>query len=285
MLSGARDPALSDTRIPRAQELAARSGARDWPVCSRARSFRRCLVSTAMSFGSKPIRRPAFRLSRSSGCPIARSTNHASACAAIIKSGFGFPPGRLLVNLAPADVCKEGPGFDLPIALALLALAFRGLSPRTELPEEAKKILQVPRLNNPAIWGDAVHVHCAKHDRAARRLYAEESASVRSHKPRAYRGERAAAGHGLDYHSFLLVGEIWERGADRSHVCAHRRARVAATRIGRVVAPLGRQHVVEGRVVSVTKGVVEASNESVDGGGSENGGLIQHGLSPDAEDG
>jgi len=174
--------------------------------------------------------------------------------AAIIKSGFGFPPGRLLVNLAPADVRKERPGFDLPIALALLALAFRGLSPRTELPEEAKKILQVPRLNNPAIWGDAVHVHCAKHDRAARRLYAEESASVRSHKPRAYRGERAAAGHGLDYHSFLLVGEVWERGADRSHVCAHRRARVAATRIGRVVAPLGRQHVVEGRVVSVTKG-------------------------------
>jgi len=41
--------------------------------------------------------------------------------AAIINSGFGFPPGRLLVNLAPADIRKEGPGFDLPIALALLA--------------------------------------------------------------------------------------------------------------------------------------------------------------------
>ena len=41
--------------------------------------------------------------------------------AAIINSGFGYPPGRLLVNLAPADVRKEGPGFDLPIALALLA--------------------------------------------------------------------------------------------------------------------------------------------------------------------
>jgi magnesium chelatase family protein len=41
--------------------------------------------------------------------------------AAIINSGFGFPPGRLLVNLAPADIRKEGPGFDVPIALALLA--------------------------------------------------------------------------------------------------------------------------------------------------------------------
>jgi magnesium chelatase family protein len=41
--------------------------------------------------------------------------------AAIVNSGFGFPPGRLLVNLAPADMRKEGPGFDVPIALALLA--------------------------------------------------------------------------------------------------------------------------------------------------------------------
>ncbi len=41
--------------------------------------------------------------------------------AALCNSGFGLPAGRLLVNLAPADVRKEGPGFDLPIALALLA--------------------------------------------------------------------------------------------------------------------------------------------------------------------
>ena len=41
--------------------------------------------------------------------------------AAIVNSGFGFPPGRLLVNLAPADMRKTGVGFDLAIALALLA--------------------------------------------------------------------------------------------------------------------------------------------------------------------
>jgi len=41
--------------------------------------------------------------------------------AAIVNSGFAFPPGRLLVNLAPADMRKAGVGFDLPIALALLA--------------------------------------------------------------------------------------------------------------------------------------------------------------------
>ncbi len=41
--------------------------------------------------------------------------------AAIVNSGFGVPPGRLLVNLAPADLRKTGVAFDLPIALALLA--------------------------------------------------------------------------------------------------------------------------------------------------------------------
>jgi len=39
---------------------------------------------------------------------------------AIINSGYPFPMSRLLVNLAPADIRKEGPIFDLPIALGLL---------------------------------------------------------------------------------------------------------------------------------------------------------------------
>ncbi len=42
--------------------------------------------------------------------------------AAIVNCGYRFPAGRVLVNLAPADVRKVGPGFDLPIALALLAI-------------------------------------------------------------------------------------------------------------------------------------------------------------------
>jgi magnesium chelatase family protein len=41
---------------------------------------------------------------------------------ALFNSGFAFPAGRLLVNLSPADVRKEGPSFDLPIALALMAI-------------------------------------------------------------------------------------------------------------------------------------------------------------------
>lgn len=41
--------------------------------------------------------------------------------AGIANSGFDFPLRRITVNLAPADVRKEGPAFDLPIALSLLA--------------------------------------------------------------------------------------------------------------------------------------------------------------------
>lgn len=40
--------------------------------------------------------------------------------AAIRNSGYAFPAARLTVNLAPADTKKEGPAFDLPIALATL---------------------------------------------------------------------------------------------------------------------------------------------------------------------
>src|SRR5258708_26275795 len=40
---------------------------------------------------------------------------------ALMNSGFKFPLGRTTINLAPADVKKEGPSFDLPIALGVLA--------------------------------------------------------------------------------------------------------------------------------------------------------------------
>jgi magnesium chelatase family protein len=40
---------------------------------------------------------------------------------ALGNSGFKFPLGRTTINLAPADVRKEGPSFDLPIAIGMLA--------------------------------------------------------------------------------------------------------------------------------------------------------------------
>ncbi|MBA3672390.1 MAG: hypothetical protein H0W68_10280, partial [Gemmatimonadaceae bacterium] len=40
--------------------------------------------------------------------------------AALVNSGFTVPPRRLTINLAPADIRKEGTAFDLPIALGVL---------------------------------------------------------------------------------------------------------------------------------------------------------------------
>lgn len=39
--------------------------------------------------------------------------------AAIRNSGARFPFGRVTVNLAPADIRKEGPSYDLSIALSI----------------------------------------------------------------------------------------------------------------------------------------------------------------------
>jgi len=51
--------------------------------------------------------------------------------AALKNSGYHFPADRITVNLAPADVKKEGSGFDLPIAVGILTAT--GLIPPTAL--------------------------------------------------------------------------------------------------------------------------------------------------------
>jgi len=41
--------------------------------------------------------------------------------AAVKNCGYDFPPRRITVNLAPADIKKEGAAFDLPMAIGILA--------------------------------------------------------------------------------------------------------------------------------------------------------------------
>ena len=41
---------------------------------------------------------------------------------AVANSGYFWPRGRTTINLAPADIKKEGPSFDLPIALGMIAV-------------------------------------------------------------------------------------------------------------------------------------------------------------------
>ena len=41
--------------------------------------------------------------------------------AALENNGYRFPVAEITVNMAPADIRKEGSGYDLPIAIAILA--------------------------------------------------------------------------------------------------------------------------------------------------------------------
>src|SRR3984893_15609948 len=56
-----------------------------------------------------------------------------SARSAIRNTGFEFPAHRITVNLAPGDVRKARPSFDLPIALGILAA--QGVVERPNIPE------------------------------------------------------------------------------------------------------------------------------------------------------
>lgn len=62
---------------------------------------------------------PSFTVVGLPGAAVQESRERVRA--ALKQLGAPLPPSRIVVNLSPADVRKEGPAFDLPIALALLA--------------------------------------------------------------------------------------------------------------------------------------------------------------------
>lgn len=74
---------------------------------------------------------PAFELSGLASAATKEARERVRP--AIKNSGFEFPRQRITVNLAPADLKKEGSHFDLPIALAILIAS--GQLPATALPE------------------------------------------------------------------------------------------------------------------------------------------------------
>jgi magnesium chelatase family protein len=62
---------------------------------------------------------PAFTVVGLPDKAVAESRERVRAALTVL--GLALPPRRITVNLAPADVLKEGSNFDLPIALGLLA--------------------------------------------------------------------------------------------------------------------------------------------------------------------
>ena len=87
-----------------------------------ARTPSRSTASRPAASGWRPTSAAACPRSRSSGSPTRRCARRASASARrSTNSGYVFPDERITVNLAPAYLRKVGPGFDLPLAVALLA--------------------------------------------------------------------------------------------------------------------------------------------------------------------
>ncbi len=66
--------------------------------------------------------------------------------AAIKNTGLEFPLERITVNLAPADIKKEGAAFDLAIAMGIVLAAARKKSPDGEVPEEWSRVIYLGEL-------------------------------------------------------------------------------------------------------------------------------------------
>ncbi len=84
-------------------------------LCRGQLGLRAPLVQVEVNLGTGL---PAFSIVGLPAAAVRESRERVRA--AIENCGFDFPAGRLTVNLAPADLPKEGGRFDLPIALGIL---------------------------------------------------------------------------------------------------------------------------------------------------------------------
>jgi magnesium chelatase family protein len=73
---------------------------------------------------------PAFSLVGLPDAAVRESRERVRA--ALVNSGFEFPLKRITANLAPADLRKAGPGFDLAIAAAILIASGQLTGPALE---------------------------------------------------------------------------------------------------------------------------------------------------------
>ena len=96
---------------------------------------------------------------------------------AIKNSGFDLPPTRITINLAPADLKKEGSGFDLPIAIGILG-AYGGLAIRRRQRLRPRRRAR-PRRHPSRRAGHAAHRH-----RRARTPASATSSSLRPTRAR-----------------------------------------------------------------------------------------------------
>lgn len=88
---------------------------------------------------------------------------------ALANSKFEFPSGRIIVNLAPADVPKEGGRFDLPIALGILVASGQLRAPEgscalTHCEFYGELALSGELKSVPGMLLAAANANCAQHE-------------------------------------------------------------------------------------------------------------------------
>ena len=142
--------------------------------------------------------------------------------AALVNSKFEFPAGRITVNLAPADVPKEGGRFDLPIALGVIIA-----SGQLKAPEDSPVLHRCEFYGELALGGElkpvqgmllaAAHASRAGHEMILPQADADEACVGTRHIVR-------GAGTLLDVCRHLLGEQV---------VPAHERAPIAIRSVNR----------------------------------------------------
>ena len=82
------------------------------------------IIDVEIDYSGVVLDKPIFNMVGLPDAAVRESRDRVTA--ALRNSGFDLPPTRITVNLAPADLKKEGSGFDLPIAIGILG-AYGGL--------------------------------------------------------------------------------------------------------------------------------------------------------------
>ncbi len=76
------------------------------------------LIEVEIDFSGAKLERAEFSMVGLPDAAVRESRDRVRS--AIKNSGFDLPTTRIVINLAPADLKKEGSGFDLPIAMGIL---------------------------------------------------------------------------------------------------------------------------------------------------------------------
>src|ERR1700733_13798723 len=76
------------------------------------------IIQVEVDYSGVVLERPEFNTVGLPDAAVRESRDRVRS--AIRNSGFDIPPTRITINLAPADLKKEGSGFDLPIAIGIL---------------------------------------------------------------------------------------------------------------------------------------------------------------------